>query len=56
MSNYKGIYYWHNALRGKWIAQIGYEVIAEAQTIGGINRVNEKTGAIAMLIKFNVIR
>lgn len=35
---YKGIYYWHNGIQGKWLAQIGYEIIAEARTMSGIKK------------------
>lgn len=38
MNSYKRVTYWYNELRGTWMAQVGYEIVAEAHTVGGIKR------------------
>ena len=38
MNSYKGVAYWYNDLRSIWLAQVGYEIVAEAHTVGGIKR------------------
>ena len=47
MNTYKGITYWYNDMQNKYMAQIGYEIVAKAKTEAGIK------SAITWYIKQN---